>query len=251
MLTSEITIRLIGPTITDGAVESVETLLHALRMNGQICGREFPIARVDGAIKCYVNMPEEASMGEVHNNAYVAGAIDQLTSHNLAKPDISVLDKTVETETCQCAERESLILYTTFYSLEPPLRCGRCFVPVPLYRITPTANGEYSDIIAWMSDYQACGRLYMNSNTAVRRALRELTRIDSDLSRLGIEICRTIADLTGTRAYYHLDPGERRGRKGRLVIACPSCGGAWHRDEPWLDRFDLVCEKCCIISSTT
>lgn len=249
-MTAEIAFRIIGSMVTDEAVESVETLLHALRMNGQICGRESPIARLDDEIKCYVNILEEISLGEVHNSAYVTEAIEHLSHHGLAKPSIYILDTTGETEVCRCSERESLILYTTFYSLEPPLRCGHCFVPVPLYRIPPTASGEYSDIIAWMSDYQACGRLYMNSNTAVRRALRELTRVDSDLSRLGIEICRTIAALTGNRAYYHLDPGERRGRKGRLVLACPSCGGDWHREEPWLDRFDLVCERCCIVSST-
>jgi hypothetical protein len=54
----------------------------------------------------------------------------------------------------------------------------------------PTQD-EYDDVVHWQSNYQACDTLQMNSSVLERAAMREMSRLDSQLTRDGILRYRT------------------------------------------------------------
>jgi len=233
----------------DTVSHKMNGLLGALRMNGQICGREWPLTFRDADGITVVLAPERDSLEHVHANKYVRRALTELLDAGLREPAITIIGEDIDgATTCTCVTSESYILFTNYLSLEPPLRCGSCFNPISLYKIPSTYDDEYSDIIRWQSNYQACDMLQMNSSTLERATVRELSRLDSRLSRQGIEICTKIFQATGVPVYYYLYRYGARSKKQERERKCPSCGGSWLLETSW-HLFDFKCNQCRLLSN--
>jgi predicted nucleic acid-binding Zn ribbon protein len=232
----------------DSVSHVLNWLIHALRMNGQICGREFPISVSAKGYSIHCLIPEPDALSTEHFNRYVRHAFADFQNVGLSKPTIAILGEDIDSAAiCTCAVCDSYVLYTNYLSLESPLRCGNCFLPVPLYKIPPTYDEEYSDIISWQSDYQSCDHLHMNSTVLERAATRELSRADSKLSLSGRNICSKIFANTTKPTYYKLYRYYGRSRVQELKRKCPSCNGEWLCDPPW-HLFDFKCERCHLVS---
>src|SRR5579871_2541144 len=215
----------------DACSHTISGLLAVLRMNGQVCGREWPIAITETGCMATVLLPEAGALDSIHHNRYVRKALENLGSAGLEQPESILAGKDVDgSGVCQCLRPDTYILYTHAYSLEPPLRCGCCFLPIPLYRIAPTYQDEYHDMICWQSDYQACDGLQLNCRTLERAATRQISDIRSSLSKTGLEICNRIQALTGIPAYYYFYRWGGRSRNAERRRRCPGCTNEWLLD---------------------
>ncbi len=250
MIIAEVTIRVQERQPLDPVLDAVRLWLGALRNNGQIYGREFPISSLDQALRIYLMLPERGSPDRQYANHYVLSALDQLTSAGGSPPQVIEQGEDPEgSPVCSCPASSAYLLYTTYLRIESPIRCGDCFGPVPLYRIPATSNGEYNDIISWQTNYQACDSLQMNCRVLERSATRELSHLDSALSRDGRDICARIAGSTGVPTYYYLYRYAARSRRQELGRVCPSCGGTWLIEPAWHDLFDFKCDRCHLLSN--
>lgn len=244
MYTAKIVVSLAQDSELDDLLEAIDYLTSALRKNGQVCGAEYPIAQLANEINVFAMLPDADALEPQHHNQYVVSAIDRIQALAHAIRFELLGHVPASAEPCVCIARSSYVLYTTYLLLESPLRCGDCFAPVPLYRIPATYDDEYYNIIHWQSDYQSCDRLYMNSRTAVRSALWQLSRVNSALSQAGIELCRIITQQTGIPSYYHLfHPTERP------VPNCPQCATHWQLDQVWHDMIEYRCDVCLLVAS--
>lgn len=240
-------LRFVAPA-SDEVAELIDFLLSALRQNGQVCGDEFAVVYHDAAYSVRALIPAYDALDSAHNNFYVERDLAKLRTAGVDEPTIRVLDReAMSANECDCSAPAAYILYTTYVSLESPLRCGDCFLPLPLYRIPPTYDHEYYDIMGWQSDYQACDHLWMNDHTLVRATYRQLAKPDSSLARQGRAICHKIQLSSGIPTYYYLfhftSPQARL-----LVKGCPECGNNWRLAEPWHDLFDLRCDHCLLLA---
>jgi len=129
------------------------------------------------------------------------------------------------------------------------LELGDCFDPVPLYRVPPTRDLEYLDILQWAADYQACDTLQMHCTTGERFGERQLVGHDSSLTAQGREICRRLSAKTGLPAYYYLHNSRGRSLRDERRRRCPGCRRNWSMAEPWHGRFDFKCERCLLLSN--
>ena len=234
---------------TEQALETIDLLLGALRMNGQILGREYPVT-IDGEkIRTFLLIPEENSLDESRANDYVLKWLAKLENLGV-EPSWGILGvEPYSAPVCKCLRPKFYILYTTYVSLESPIRCGDCWGVVPLYRLPTTSGGEYVDIISWQSDYQACDTLQMNCSTGERFGTFQLSKYGSSLSKRGIDICSRITELTRIATYYYLMQSTGRGRKAEQTRKCPSCGGEWYLTEPLYGLFDFRCDQCRLLSN--
>ena len=251
MFTAKITFAISDQTDISELSDRVFSFLETLRMNGQVCGREFPIAHVGSELEAFIMIPEEDSLDIAHSNSYVQKANKEILDISKKEHEITVLGiDPGSLDSCICSSPSSYILYTNYVSLESPLRCGDCFLPVPLYRIPPTANEEYSDIIVWQSDYQCCDRLQMNAGVALECVIHEISQIDSNLSKSGLSICKYIHKSTNKPTYYYLmkieDDDNADHQEAKLI--CPMCGKDWHIHPAWHDMFTYKCNSCMILS---
>ena len=250
MYVAEISLAVESDYPVEKAVEMLVWLTNTFRMNGQMQGRENPIAEQDGFYRTFLMTPARDSLDARYANKWVNHVLERFHTEGLPAPVLSVLGKDPGSmEECGCAERSSFILYTDYLCLESSLRCGDCFGPVPLYSIPATYDEEFYDLICWQSDYQACDQLQMNCRTGEQFGLRELSRHDSNLSRQGREVCKKIEAGTELPVFYYLHRYRGRSRQVELARRCPECGGEWPLETRLHDLFDFQCHPCRLLSN--
>ena len=114
----------------------INSLLGAYRQNGQVIGREFKIFQQDGEYVAFLSLPDTDSLANKYNNKYVDRDSARLNSLGLKNLVMKRLGKEPQASpVCKCDSRDGYILYTSYLSLESPLRCFNCFGTVPLYHI--------------------------------------------------------------------------------------------------------------------
>ncbi len=224
-------------------------LLATWYKNGQTCGHRMELTFVDSRCLAPVMLPEGNALAPEHDNAYVRKDAEAMLAAGMRGPEVTILGEDLEEPAvCACPLPTSYILFTHMFTQAPPLQCGTCFRPVPLYRIPPTSDGEYLGILGWRDDYQACDTLWLNSGTLERAATREMSRVDSSLSQNGRSICDAITVSTGVPTYYYLFHFHGRSAKQERERQCPGCGGAWRLDKP-ISIIDFRCDRCRLMSS--
>ncbi|GEA49336.1 Zn-ribbon-containing protein [Vibrio inusitatus NBRC 102082] len=234
------------------AVEkSINGLMEALRFNGQVLGREFPLA-IDGAtfnLRCVC--PEKDSLHPKNHSDFVRFSMVKLSEAGLLAPKLRVLGQDLNSEeTCTEDAPSWQILYTTYVHTCSPLRSGDSFMPIPLYRNPPTLNGDHKSIVKWQTEWQACDELQMAGGCkAEHAALRELNSVDSDIYRRGWDLRGRIEYITKIPTYYYLYQVGGESLKQEQQRQCPKCGGEWLLDEPLHDMFHFKCDSCRLLSN--
>lgn len=232
------------------AAEWIDPWLGATYHNGQLLGSICPVYREGAMLHYTVLIPEADALDMRHANQWVDKSIVTLRDHGIGAPIVTLLGEDMESGTsCHCLARGSLVLYTSYEMVGSPLQCGDCFGAVPLYTIPPLENGEYYEIKSWETDYQACDTLQMNCATGERFGLREMSRLDSSITRRGRGLCQQIETNTGIPVYYYLFRYYGRSLRQEQARRCPACGGEWLLAEPLYGQFDFCCEPCRLLSN--
>ncbi len=250
MYVAEILFRRRGKPATGNELDAIQGALGLLRQSGQILGREFPILTRRGGYSARVLVPDRDALRPRHHSSFVRGQLARLSESGIAPVRMNIVGKDAAGGPAdRCRAPGWHILFTTYLAIAPPLRCGRCFRPVPLYRIRDPRERLAYELLCWESDYQACDTLQMNCRTGERFGTRELSDPGSSLGRRGRLICRRIRRLTGVPTYYYLlrASGAKKGTEENRP--CPGCGGRWRLRERLHGLFDFKCDRCRMVSN--
>jgi len=232
----------------DAAVEAIDRLLGTWRMNGQVCGNEWPIAPEADGYSVSVLTPEPGSLDPRWNRRYVTEALARIADIGLTLHVEAKGEDPMSARACACPAPSAFVLFTTFLSLESSVRCLDCDRPVALHRFEPASGDEHHDLIGWQSDYQSCDRLQMNCTVLERAATREISAIDSALTRRGRALCDSLGTSLRRPFYYYLYRSGGRSQRAEAQRPCPGCGGDWKRAER-LHLFDFQCDRCRLLSN--
>lgn len=223
--------------------DSVNYLLGTWRMNGQILGNQFLIAKTENGLEVYVNAPDLDSLSEEFNSEYASKYLSEISKPHVVMK-ITVLGEEPEgAMLCECTKIKSYILFTTYISLESSLKCFKCFGVVPLYKIPKTADGEYHNLINWQSNYQSCDSLQMNCAVGERFGTDQMSKYDSPLTKQGLKVCQSIKKKTGKKAFYYLYKATAKSYKSELLRKCPNCSGEWRLTKTLHGKFDFMCKN--------
>jgi len=229
---------------------AINGVLDALRYNGQILGREFPTTCHDGWFISRVVCPEADSLQPQYHSEWVRLSLSRLSGAGLLQPKITLQGTDLNSDHCDpCNRPEWQLLYTSFLHSCSPLRCGKHFAPIPLYRIPPVANGDYKQVLKWQEDWEACDQLQMNGSIIEHPALFELSDPASRLSQRGWDLCRRIEYLTHIPTYYYLYRVGGNSLEQERQRRCPRCDQPWRLEEPLHDIFDFQCHDCRLLSN--
>lgn len=250
MYTQELQFKLTGDKDTEHQVEVIFDLLSSMRSNYQILARIWPIADEDYGYSAFVNTPEQDSLAGKYHNKYVKEDLGNLAKAGLA---LQIKQRGRDPQgrsACECTNHHAgFFLYTTHLAHGTPLFCFECAKPVPLYKIPKTYDDEYYNIRQWSLNYQAYDTLQMSCVAEEAQILDEISNIDSDLTRQGLDLCELIEDLTGNKTYYYLMRANGVSEITERNRKCPGCGADWYRPEQLHNRFDFVCEECRLLSN--
>lgn len=78
-------------TTIDAVEKAINGLFDALRYNGQILGREFPIIIGDGEFRARLICPEANSLHADYHSDYVKVCLQRLTEAKVLAPKVKVL----------------------------------------------------------------------------------------------------------------------------------------------------------------
>jgi predicted nucleic acid-binding Zn ribbon protein len=228
----------------------VERFACACRKNGQVLGPHFPIVQKKTTINLFLSLPERTSLATSHHNRWIRSVLKKIKAAGTSGPILMSRGKDLSgSSACNCRRHSTYILFTTYLERQSPLRCGNCFLPVPLYRIMPWRDHEFSDVLSWESNYRSCDRQYIDSGTCERFGLRQTTNLQSALSKDGRNLCSQIEKRNRKPVYYFLHHPSGRSYRKELTRRCPSCGQEWRLKATWHDLFDFRCDRCRLVSN--
>jgi predicted nucleic acid-binding Zn ribbon protein len=251
MHTAQLVFRARNATNGEELFAAVQGYLATLLQNGQILGDHTPMAVIRGGYLVTASLPESDALVDRFSNKWVRRRRRALAALGVDQPKVTHLGTDPEGGApCRCRKRPFLILFTTFMNPEPPLRCGACFGPVPLYKVPATNEvGNYENILAWQDIYRAMDWLFIATGPGERFAHDQLSRVDSRLSRNGRELARTLEKKVRIPVYYYLYKHFGRSDRVERQRRCPSCGKAWLRNQPLHRIFDFQCRRCRLLSN--
>ncbi|HMF87674.1 MAG TPA: DUF2310 family Zn-ribbon-containing protein [Gemmatimonadaceae bacterium] len=233
-------------------LDKVWSYLAALLHNGQIVGDHIPIAKVRAGYLVTASLPEPAALADRFANAWVRKRLRDLKSVGVARPKVTRLGTDPDgASPCTCTRRPFLLLFTTFMTVSSPVRCGRCFRPIALYRmpVTYEEGKNHQDMLQWQDTYKAIDWLFIGSGAGEKWAHDQLSRVDSALSVDGRELARELEKKARVPVYYYLNKYFGRSDRAERKRKCPSCGRAWLREEPLHLIFDFQCRRCRLLSN--
>ncbi|MEZ8095964.1 Zn-ribbon-containing protein [Photobacterium swingsii] len=231
--------------------QAINGLMDALRYNGQVLGREFPIVMDEAIFRVRAVCPEVDSLHAQFNSDSVKACLNRLSNASLLAPKVKVLGRDLNSEAAAENFAPSWqVIYTTFVHTCSPLRCGETLMPIPLYRVPPVLNGDHKSIVKWQTEWQACDEVQMAGGCKAEHAtLHEIKDADSDLFRRGWDLRGRIEYITKIPTYYYQYQVGGKSLADEQKRPCPKCGGDWALDEPIHDLFHFKCDACRIVSN--
>jgi predicted nucleic acid-binding Zn ribbon protein len=224
-------------------------LLGYLRHNGQLTGRNMQPYAKDGRISATFPTATEDALNEKYHNKYVADGIAKLEKLCGQKLEIEWVGygEDHEKSICDCsAHKHFLLRYHDEYS---SILCGLCEKQVPLFRLPKLIDFGFWNLTCWQSAYLGCILIDLNCGAGEKWAIRQQSDYDSGLSIQGQAVAAKITEATGVKTYYFLSNFSKRSKIKDINRPCPSCGGAWHLDQPIHQYVRHKCDKCLLMSA--
>ncbi|WP_394128784.1 Zn-ribbon-containing protein [Shewanella maritima] len=251
MFVVELRFECFADTTITAAEKAINNLLEAYRANGQVLGREFAVAFNEGEFKVRMLLPEKTSLHPRNHSYWVKVALNDLTNAKILAPREKYIGQDINSEVSNVEQPSWQVLYTSYVHMCSPVRSGDNLLPIPLYHLPATFNGDHKRIIKWQTEWQACDELQMAAATQAEfAALTEITSHESDLFRRGWDLRGRIEYLTGIPTYYYLYRVGGESLVSEQNRTCPKCGSEnWKLATPLLDMFHFRCEPCRIVSN--
>lgn len=250
MYIQEISIDIKTNTNKDEIIDEFGLLMSFYRGNGQTQGGIESQYIENDKIVCLPFTLEENSLDKKLNNFYVNNQSKKLEELCNSKLIFRTVGKSYASYkgACKCKKSDFYILITNYLTIESPLTCGNCNKSLPLYKLPVYYDYGYMPILSWQTNYISCDSLQMNCEVGERWALNQMQKINSQLSKQGIEICRKIEELTSIPTFYYLFD-YKKIRKNQSPKPCPSCEKDWNLVKQLHDFYDFKCDECKIMST--
>ena len=260
-------IRIEGGFTSPEVFGPIRALIEAWVKNGQVVARristwrhdvralnrEYEILRVDECYQLRIGIPAPNSLLAEHNSPDVLRAKAELVQAQMRAVHVDAIsEENGDGDSCWCDDPTFYVLSVSDRSLGWNLRCGLCFDPVPRYAMLRQVphSAEFDTLCSsWEADCKRFVQIYTNGSSGCRAAKKELSSLESSLTRRGREICDVITAGSGKPAYYYLYRDGGRSRQSEMRRRCPSCSGDWLLSEPMFDYFHFKCDRCRLLSN--
>jgi predicted nucleic acid-binding Zn ribbon protein len=230
--------------------DAIYSTLAAYSQDGRILDENFGVFQADKTFKTFVSVPAEDAFENFLESKYISESLQKLNRVGLSLPNHKILGQETEhSESCKCKNSSAYILIANFLSIQSPLNCFECNLPVPLYRFPRPSSGNFYYILGWQSEYKACDTLQMQSGFGERFGILQMSNLKSGLTKSGLNICDEIQNLTEKPCYYYLYHPNGRSLKKERERKCPSCNGDWFLENQLYKLFDFRCDKCHLLSN--
>ncbi|MFM2387903.1 MAG: hypothetical protein RL660_2660 [Bacteroidota bacterium] len=232
-------------------LEEFHCLLGYYRKNGQLLSDNEAAYFADDKLICNIAALELDALHKKYTSEWASKQLKKVELLCGSKLQIRNLGKSFETYAgaCKCRKHKFFILFTHLLNTAGPLDCGDCLLPVPLYKIKALDTNLRQSILSWESNYKACDHLQLGCVVGEKWATKQMSDVNSELSKEGIDNCKRIYAATGIPTYYYLFNVRNVKAAKDKARKCPSCQGEWLLDKSLGTLYDFKCDRCSLLSS--
>lgn len=227
-------------------------LLQAYRSTGQIISSEHVISRQNNEYSVCVVLPESVALNAEFDNSLVQDSKNLLLRFGIEPGEPVHRGQIIDSGGIGTYDDAAfLVLFTTFLSLESPVRSDNGLRPIPVYRLPSSARKVAQEILSWQTAYNLCDTLQMNCSIGEQFGLREVTRIDSALSKEGLRVREQLEVSARKPVFYYLYTPPPSVGIAFDRSACPVCGSTeWRMPSLLCNLFDCKCDACRLLSNS-
>ena len=252
MFVAELTFECFDNTTVTQVERAVNDVLEALRYNGQILGREFPIVMGDGCFTVRVLCPEQESFSRQFNSAFVEEKLLALSDAALLSPKVKWLGQ-ISTP---------MPVQKTF------TRAGKSSIPpisTPVHRCEVEIRLDRSRFIVCQPHEQKIIKMWCNGRFIGKPAMKYkclhdlLTQKPPRCQKLmirsalclsqGMKLRERIEAQSQIPTYYYQYRVGGTDLKSEQDRCCPSCGKQWRLDSPLHEVIYFKCDNCRLVSN--
>jgi predicted nucleic acid-binding Zn ribbon protein len=211
--------------------ETLFDYLSTLYKNGQTYS-DYQLVKKDHTYVAYLTVPDKNALDPRFNSTFTNKYLHDIET------ELEHLGENIVTgESCCCNEPSWYMLYTDFTSNESPIVCGDCGHGIPLYKVQHIMGEEgHFSILSWQKVYKSIDNIWIYC-LSDRFSKRQLSDPDSQLSRIGMDICAELEKVLKKPVYYFLY------QPGKMTENCPKCGGKWKCSDR-TETVDFICNDC-------
>lgn len=231
-----------GASLDDFEFE-VEMYLSGLRSNGQI-ERDYLIEYQGRQISAVCQLPRLNSHLPRYCSAFGRERLKALLTVFGSTPQWTNIIKGRSPIRGDWQKADFLFLHTDFLDTGSPVTIpGESVISVPTFTL-PLAELTRARLKCWADAFQHLESVWMDSGVLEGRAYREYADPNSDFSKDGRELARTVENELGTPVYYFLHRGCGRTRNEEKRV-CPGCGGKWRLKPNAIEKLGpMIAFKC-------
>jgi len=223
----------------DDILEPIWAFLECLYKNGQIL-EDYELVECNDELWALVTLPDNEILNAENNNIYVNKLLKTIQEHfNVSAEAIG--RNMNQKESCSCQEPSWYILYTNYTRSDSPIVCGDCGKTVSLYKLPYVLDSdEHHRVLGWQRAYRHIDALWMYC-LSDRFTFRQMHDPKSQLSKIGMEICKAFEEKLGKPFFYFLF------NHLRTYKTCPVCGADWKicGEKKFVD---YKCDKCRLVA---
>lgn len=229
-----------------------EGYLASFHHSGQICGQFMGCVWTKGELNAHVWLSAPSAYARRYHSKWGIADLKKVREAFGQEPRwVIISDDSAGKRAATWRKAPFLYLVTNSLDWEPPVYRGDNGQRVPS-PVLPLSDEDRAALYFWQGSYRDYDNIWLGSGTLEIPAYRELAEPDSELTKLGRELCRKIEKATHVPTYYYLDRywGRTKGEEKRV---CPSCGRKWRTKQPTETRdrfwqFEFQCGKCRLVS---
>ncbi len=232
----------------DIVIGELQVFVSSLRFGGQIQSNDFHLAITENQFIVIVHIQEKVSLKDTYMNNYTRNCLDLLKNEGVELSGYKIIgNDPTGTASCGCKKNERFIMATSCLSIDSPLICKSCYLPVPFYKLGETSKYNFQTLVEWQDIYNAFDRLFLDSDKYENYAFEQLANPNSELNVNGLDCCENIAEKYGFPVYYYIFSGIDKNDNNSAI--CPKCNRKMGLISPGQKKFKYQCEECMIILS--
>ena len=246
MNSAKITLTPINPVENeDDVLDLFWDYFGCLYKNGQIL-KNYEMIKTGNDYTVFVTLPEDDALDEKYNNIYISKYFAQVK--DLFEISLEIIGENLNyDQSCACQKSSWYMLYTDYAESDSPVVCGDCGKTVPLYKLPHLFNeNEHHGVLGWKEAYSEIDGLWLYC-LSDRFTYRQLNKLDSQLSKIGLDICKELEKATNIPTYYYLFHSNGLSGKIKTPAVCPSCGANWKLTGE-KTFIGYKCDKCRLVA---
>ena len=218
--------------------------LTLLSGNNQIIFEATNVAKVGERYIARVTTPFEDSLSPCYDYTYVREAREKVNALSKRKPRIAFVGEDMTfADNITKGENASYYVLRINYKMRDlsPIQAEDSEEHIPLYLLPELGDELDWALKCWKNAYYVSDDQFYHGVIGERSAHNMLSKIDSKLNVMGLDLCRKLEVVLKKPVYYDL-----YRYYGKQSEVCPICGSAWKISED--SNYDFRCDACKIVS---